>query len=185
MVPKYLNNPRLSNDKISEFYKNITSFKIDTKFFFQQATLAYMVHHLSKREDVDQIRKFYSSLDVNGDGKMAYSEIVEGIKKCISVNDKDVLRVFKYIDQAKTGYIEYEEFVRACVNKNELLTEENLKTTFVLFTKTDENKNISCQDFKAILALQSKFSDKTWEQIIKTIDINGDNEVILFIIDSI
>ena len=73
------------------------------------------------------------------------------------------------------------EFMRACVNKNELLTEENLKTTFILFTKQDENKTISCQDFKAILGLQSKFSDKTWEQIIKTIDINGDNQVKFYI----
>lgn len=175
---KFLLKPKLTTDRIQEYYRNIITFKIDPKFFFQQATLAYMVHHLTKKEDIEEIRKLYSMLDLNGDGKMAYSEIVDGFKKSITVADKDVMRVFKYIDQAKTGYIEYEEFVRACINKNNLLTEENLKTTFILFTKTDENKNISCQDFKVILGLQSKFSNKTWEQIIKTIDINGDNEVI-------
>jgi calcium-dependent protein kinase len=174
---KFLIKPRLTTDRITEYHKNIISFKIDPKFFFQQATLAYMVHHITKKEDSDEIRKLYSSLDVNGDGKMAYSEIVEGFKKFISVNDKELMKVFKYIDQAKTGYIEYEEFVRACINKNQLLSEENLKTTFILFTKTDENKNISCQDFKSILGLSSKFSDRTWEQIIKAIDVNGDNEV--------
>lgn len=56
------------------------------------------------------------------------------------------------------------------------MTEDHLKITFILFTK-DENKNISPTEFKNILGLQSKFNDKTWEQIIKTIDINGDNQV--------
>jgi calcium-dependent protein kinase len=177
---KFLIKPSITTSRISEYYRNIISFKIDPKFFFQQASLAYMVHHLAKKDDTNEIRKFYSFLDENGDGKMAYSEIVDGIKKVIDVSDKDVMRVFKYIDQAKSGYIEYEEFVRACINKRTLLSEENLKTTFELFTKSDENKNISCQDFKAILGLQSKFNNKTWEQIIKTIDVNGDNEVYYF-----
>jgi hypothetical protein len=30
--------------------------------------------------------------------------------------------------------------------------------------------------------LQTKFSDKLWEQIIKTIDINGDNQVFKLIL---
>ena len=136
-----------------------------------------MVHHIAMKEDVNEIRKFYSYLDVNGDGKMAYNEIVDGIKKVTAVNEKDVLRIFKYVDQAKSGYIEYEEFVRACISKNLLLSDENLKTTFVLFNKTEDEKDIPCTEFKSILGLQSKFSEKTWDQIIKTIDVNGDNMV--------
>lgn len=174
---KYLIKQRLSMEKYNELYRNIISFKIDPKYFFQQATIAYMVHHIAMKEDVNEIRKFYSYLDVNGDGKMAYNEIVDGIKKVTAVNEKDVLRIFKYVDQAKSGYIEYEEFVRACISKNLLLSDENLKTTFVLFNKTEDEKDIPCTEFKLILGLQSKFSEKTWDQIIKTIDVNGDNMV--------
>lgn len=177
---KYLIKQRLSMEKYNELYRNIISFKIDPKYFFQQATIAYMVHHIAMKEDVNEIRKFYSYLDVNGDGKMAYNEIVDGIKKVTAVNEKDVLRIFKYVDQAKSGYIEYEEFVRACISKNLLLSDENLKTTFVLFNKTEDEKDIPCTEFKSILGLQSKFSEKTWDQIIKTIDVNGDNMVRIF-----
>jgi len=174
---KYLIRPRFSAEKITEFYKNIISFKIDTKFFFQQASLAYMVHHILKKEETEPLRKFFEFLDKNGDGKMAYSEIVEGFKKIIHVNDKDVMRVFKYIDQSRSGYIEYEEFIRACIDRTKLLTDEHLKTTFILFTKQDEYKTISCQEFKFILGLQTKFNEKTWENIIKNIDINKDGQV--------
>jgi Ca2+-binding EF-hand superfamily protein len=106
---QWLYRHEISTEKINEYYQNIISFKIDSKFFFQQATLAYMVHHLTKKEDLDDIRKFYQFLDKNGDGKMAYSEIVEGFKEVMSaVNEKELMKVFKYIDQAKTGCIEYE-----------------------------------------------------------------------------
>ncbi len=33
------------------------------------------------------------------------------------------------------------------------------------------------QEFKAVLGLSSKFSDKAWEQIIKSIDLNGDGNI--------
>jgi hypothetical protein len=33
------------------------------------------------------------------------------------------------------------------------------------------------QEFKAVLGLSSKFSDREWEQIIKSIDLNGDGQV--------
>lgn len=105
---KYLIKHRLNDDKLSEYYRNIVSFKIDPKYFFQQATLAYMVHHLTSKEDVDEIRKFFSFLDKNADGKMSYQEVADGFKKVQSVNEKDLFKVFKYIDQGKTGYIEYE-----------------------------------------------------------------------------
>jgi Ca2+-binding EF-hand superfamily protein len=68
------------------------------------------------------------------------------------------------------------EFVRSCINKYTLLTPENLKTTFLLFTK-EEGKDIQVQEFKNVLGLSSKFSDKAWEQIIKAIDLNGDGNI--------
>lgn len=188
-IKKYCIKKRLPEDKVQEFYKNITSFKIDPKYFFQHATLAFMVHHLSTKEETDEIRKMFFYIDGNGDGRMAYSEIVDGFKKLIPVNEKDLLRVFKYIDQAKTGSIEFEgkkiyiflilEFVRACINKYKLLTPEYLKSTFALFTK-DGDTEISPADFKYFLGLQSKFSDKQWEQIIKNVDKDGNGQVISF-----
>lgn len=107
-IQKYCVKRKLEDSKLIELYKNITSFKVDPKYFFQQATLAYMVHHLTSREETDEIRKLFFFIDKNGDGRMAYSEIVDGFKKMMNVNEKDLLRVFKFIDQGKTGNIEFE-----------------------------------------------------------------------------
>ena len=174
---KYLVRKKLPEEKMNAFYRSMIDFKTDTKYFFQQATLAYMVHHMTNKEDTDDIRKFFAQIDKNGDGKMSYSEIIDGIKMFINIdNEKHLLRVFKFIDQAKAGYIEYEEFARSCINKYTLLTPENLKIVFLLFTKED-GRDMPVQEFKVVLGLSSKFSDKAWEQIIKSIDLNGDGNI--------
>ena len=166
-----------STEQLSGFYKNIVSFKTDPKYFFQHATLAYMIHHITKKEETDDIRKLFIYLDQKGDGKLTYNEITTGFKKCKNYSERDLVKVLKFIDYSKGGSIEYEEFVRACVDKNSLLIEENLKTAFLLFTKDASKLYVSPSEFKSILGLQSKFSDKTWEQIIKVIDKNGDNQI--------
>ena len=174
---KYLYKFPVSIPDIKDFYRNITNFQVGNSFFFQQASLAYMIHHMGPKDMLDEIKKLYIFLDKNGDGKMAYKEIVDGFKKYIRVNEKEITKVFKYIDQAHSGGIEFEEFCRACINKEKILSEENLRTAFCLFNKQDETQSISCSNFKSILGLQTKFSDKTWEQIIKEIDINGDGDI--------
>ena len=136
-----------------------------------------MIHHITKKEETDEIRRLFIFLDQKGDGKLTYSEITSGFKKCKGYSERDLLKVLKSIDYSKGGSIEYEEFVRACIDKHSLLTEENLKTAFLLFTKDPSKIYISPSEFKSILGLQSKFTDKTWEQIIKAIDINGDNQI--------
>jgi calcium-dependent protein kinase len=174
---KFLHRKKLSDEKMNEYYRNMIQFKTDPKFFFQQATLAYMVHHITTKDETDDIRKFFSHIDKNGDGKMSYSEIIDGMKQYVNIeNEKHLTRVFKFIDQGKAGYIEFEEFVRSCINKHKLLTTDNLKTTFLLFTK-EEGRDMPVQEFKAVLGLSSKFSDKAWEQIIKSIDLNGDGNI--------
>ena len=175
---KYLHKFIITKSEIEEYYNNIISFQTNTIFFFQQASLAYIVHHIIKKEELEKIKKFFIFIDDKGIGKICHNEFVNKLKKQIgNINEKEVLKVLKYIDQGKTGFLEFEEFVRACINKKKLLNEENLKISFTLFNKTGIKKVISCQDFKNILGLQTKFSNKTWEKIINQIDINGDGQI--------
>ena len=164
---------------VQEFYNNIVGFKTDPMMFFQQATLAYMIHHLLQKEDIIGIKTFYTWIDNNGDGKMEYKELNDGFKQFIEINEKEVTKIFKYIDQAHTGCIEYEEFIRACFNKKKLLSEENLQKCFCLFIRNNsyDSVTIDVDRFKSLLGLSSKFTDKQWIMIIKSIDKNGDGQI--------
>ena len=176
---KFLYKTPVKTETVKDFYNNICEFKTDPMMFFQQAALAYMVHYILQKEDFLEIRDFYNWIDNNGDGKMEYKELNEGFKQFIDINEKEVTKIFKYIDQAHTGCIEYEEFIRACINKHKLLSEENLKKCFCLFIRNNsyESVTIDVDRFKSLLGLSSKFTDKQWISIIKSIDKNGDGQI--------
>jgi len=192
---KFTLKTEVQNKQLQDLYNNIISLKTDPKLFFQHATFAYIVHHLAKKEDIQDIRKFFLHFDTMGLGTLTHDQILGGLKEISKryKNGEEKLReILNFLDQGKTGMIEYEgnityykynliniiilEFIRSFIDKKKLLTEEYINTTFMLFTKS-ENKKMSPLEFKTILGINVNFSEKMWETIIKEIDKNGDGQV--------
>jgi calcium-dependent protein kinase len=68
------------------------------------------------------------------------------------------------------------EFIRACIKKATLLTDDKLRIAFQLFDK-DGSGSITPNELKAILGLSSNYSDKVWNEILSQIEHNNDDEV--------
>ena len=60
-----------------------------------------------------------------------------------------------------------------------MLSEENLQKCFCLFIRNNsfDSVTIDVDRFKSLLGLSSKFTDKQWIMIIKSIDKNGDGQI--------
>ena len=68
-----------------------------------------MIHHLAVKEETEEIRKLFYYIDKNNDGKLQYDEFVQAFKEVLpGERDKDLLKVIKFIDQNKVGFLEYE-----------------------------------------------------------------------------
>ncbi len=82
------------------------------------------------------------------------------------------------IDVDKNGYIEYEEFLRASLNKEKLLSKENIKIAFDLFDQ-DGSGYISTDELKAVLGKgrNDGLSEDVWTSIMKEIDQNSDGQI--------
>jgi calcium-dependent protein kinase len=167
-------------ESANEAYKNLLNFSPDYKF--QQATFAYMIHHLTDQEDVKEIRKLFESFDTNNDGKLSHQELIDGFKIYNQgKGEKEILKAIKKIDQDRSGFIEYEEFIRATINKKNFISDERIRIAFELF-KDSKTSTITLSELKMILGLASKqFSDKVWneitQQIFHQVDENNDNEI--------
>jgi Ca2+-binding EF-hand superfamily protein len=137
-----------------------------------------MVHHLTQKEDIGELRNVFLSLERKCDGKLYFSDIIDGLQRAFKdgAGEKEVLSVLKFIDQQNYGYLEFEEFLKIVMDRKSFMTEDRLKIAFSLFDK-DNSGSISPQELKDILGLQSKFNDKTWDWIIKCVDQNGDGQV--------
>ncbi len=75
----------------------------------------------------------FKVLDTSGDGRLSYER--RDSRRFLEI---DLDKIIKDIDQDKNGYIEYEEFLRVSLNKNTLLSQQNLNLAFDNF---DENHN--------------------------------------------
>ena len=179
---KLFNVDKFKNKKFNEknlitIIKNISEFRIEQKL--QQATLAFLVHNLSSQEELFELKEIFCAFDKNCDGRLTKEELHEGLNKIYHVtnitNSLDCL--MKTIDTDNNGFIEFEEFVRASIDKEKLLTEKNLKIAFDLFDR-DKNGAISCSELKYVLGeFNGKVKESVWRNMINEIDLNGDGQI--------
>jgi len=167
---------QIANDKLAKIVENIKNFSTNQKL--QQATLAYIVHNLTNKDDLDEIRKVFTEFDENGDGKLTKDELIKGLSRVISPEEakKEVFRIMDMIDGDGNGFIEFEEFMQCSLHKDKILTDENLKTVFNLFDE-DKSGKISPSEIQAVLGGDSDISENVWKEIMLEIDENGDGEI--------
>lgn len=161
---------------ISKVAKNLKFFRATHKL--QQATLAYIVHNLTRKEECEDLRRVFMEWDENGDGRLTKEEIIAGLVKVMPMNEAtdEVNKVMEIVDVDGNGYIEYEEFLRASMNKDKLLTDDNLRIVFKMFDKESSGK-ITSGNLKAVLGKEEDIDDKIWKNIVSDIDENGDGEI--------
>ena len=80
----------------------------------------------------------------------------------------EVSKIIKEIDFNNSGFIEYEEFIRAALPKEDLFTEINLKEAFDLF---DINKKgfFSSNEMKEVLGMKNNVDQVVVDKILNDI----------------
>ena len=168
---------KISEQSLMSVIKNITEFRAEQKL--QQATLAFLVHNLSTQEEISELKEVFISFDKNGDGRLTKDELLKGMTRI--TNESKILdgldELMKTIDTDNNGYIEFEEFLRASIDKDKLLTEKNLKIAFDVFDK-DKSGGISANELKLLLGESNVHTkEEVWKNMIKEIDLNGDGQI--------
>jgi Ca2+-binding EF-hand superfamily protein len=174
-----IENKNSNNFKI--FIKNITEFCAEQKL--QQATLAFLVHNFAPKEELDELKKIFFAFDKNGDGKLSKEEFVTGLTNnnnnlnSLLKEDNNIKGLLKNIDQDNNGYIGFEEFLIASINKEKILTEKNLKMAFNVFDR-DKSGGISQNELKYILGEYNvNAKEHLWKKMIQQIDLNQDGQI--------
>ena len=145
----------------------------------QQATLAYIVHNLTRKEDTDNLRRIFINFDDNGDGRLTKDELIKGLNLILNQeeSEKEVNRLMDIIDVDGNGFIEYEEFLRAGLDKKVILTQDNLKTAFQMFDINHRDK-INSKELGQVLGRgDTNINDNIWKELIDEADLNKDGEV--------
>jgi calcium-dependent protein kinase len=173
------NNKKSSNYRL--FLKNITEFNAEQKL--QQATLTFLVHNFAPKEELNELKKIFFAFDKNGDGKISKEEFVTGLSNnndnlnSLLKDDDNIQGLLDNMDQDNNGYIGFEEFLIASINKEKILTEKNLKMAFNVFDR-DKSGGISQNELKFILGEYNvNAKENLWKKMIQQIDLNQDGQI--------
>ena len=167
----YENIPK--ND-IIYYIKNLLSYKIKTKF--QELVWAYIIHNIPRPKEAKNAIKLFKLSNKNGDGKLTREELKKTLLNFVTEEFLENFDdIFSLLDIDNKGYISYEEFLRACLDKNKIINEEILKYAFNFFDG-DNSGFISKNKIKCIF-MKRKLTEDQFMDIFNEIDISKDDKI--------
>lgn len=86
--------------------------------------------------------------------------------------ENEVDKIMQKMDVENTGFIDYSEFIIATMNRQQLLSKENLETTFAAFD-TKGKGMISVADIQAIIGEQAE-QEGIWKELLAEVEAAGE-----------
>ena len=168
-------NPDLARNMMTnlEYYKSDNIIKC--------AVLAYLVHQNTNSKECINASYLFNEIDLNKDGTLEKNELESALLKYFNLTPEQASKkantIFINIDTDNNGFIESEEFIRACINPNMFTSENYLMAAFNYFDN-DKNGSISVAEVESKFYQSAKNqNDNTKLQLKKMfdqIDVNKD-----------
>ena len=168
----YDNVPK--ND-IIECIRNLLTYNICSKL--EELVLAYIIHNIPRPRQAKSAIKLFKLVNEVGDGKLQKRELKKTLLLFVTedfLNKYDFDEQFSLIDGEKKGYINYEEFLRACLNRKKILTDSILRYAFSYF---DSNSSGFIRRKKMKSFFGNKVDEKTFKIIFDEIDSDKDGKI--------
>ena len=134
---KFFYSLKRSNKFTSEEIKKLKSLKLyneNSKFY--QIVFTYLSYNFSDNNFLNHLNNIYYKIDKNCDWKITKGELFQAYKDAgIPITLEEIDKIINLMDFDENGNIDYEEFIRMCIPREQLFTDKNLENAFLLFDK--------------------------------------------------
>lgn len=151
---------------------NLSKFRQINKL--QACTFVYLAHCFTTANELKHIRKLFESFDKDGDGKLSFEEIKEGVSQFNDGLEIDAEEVMKNCDLDKNGFVDYSEFLAGVCSTNLEMTKKKLKAAFDAMDSDGSGKLSKAEIKQALIGMTC---EKTIMILVRDMDTNGDGEV--------
>ena len=154
---------------------NLKLFKAGEKL--QHAVLTFISCQILPREQLKIMTDNFRKVDYNGDGKLSRDEIMNAYLKVMNKERaiKTANIIMDKVDTDKSGFIDYSEFLTACLKKEDIIDQNSLDLAFQAFD-TDSSGKITFEEIVNLLKLQADEQNDLKNMLIE-IDRNSDGEI--------
>ena len=116
---------QIDTEIASEAFENMKQFM--QAINFKKAALIYMASKMPEK-NIEELRKLFIQMDLNGDGKITYEEFHISITQYgLHLTEQEIALLINQMDTNGNGYIDYTEFIAACIKSKIYLKEEYIK----------------------------------------------------------
>ena len=177
---KYNGRALFSNfklDEIQHYINNLCNYSFESKIY--QLVIAFIVHNMSYSSNTYIIQKIFRYFNLSGNCKLTKDELKKGLYNYRSETQINSIvdKLFLLLDGDNNGYIEFEEFLRACIDKDKILTKENMWYAFKFLDKQNKN-SIDVQTLmKAFDAKPNKMLEVVFNKTLNDGDLDNNGEI--------
>ena len=166
-------------DVIQQYINNLCTYSCESKL--SQLVLAFLIHNIPVSSSTYTILKLFRYFNLSGDCKLTKIDLKKGLYNYRNEEQVNniVDELFLLLDGDNNGYIEFEEFYRACADKKEILTKENIWYAF----KFLDDKNTNTIDVQTLMRAFDAKPNKMLEAVFNKTLNKGDadnNGIITF-----
>ena len=161
-------------EEIEPYINNLFNYSFNSKI--QQLVIAFLVHNLPSNESSTIVLKLFRYFNKSGSCKLTKEELMNGLYDYRDKNEvnKVVDHLFTLLDGDNNGFIEYEEFLRACVDKKTILTNTYLKYAFKFLDKEKTGTLNTQKIIKAFVLTPNKLLEAVFNNTLNSVDHDSD-----------
>ena len=164
----------ISKEEVLNCISNLLNYSIKSKF--EELVLAYIVHNLPRPKQAKSCIKLFKLANKNEDGKLLRNELKQTLLNFVS---EEFLQnfddIFSLLDGDNNDYIDYEEFLRATLDRKLLVNERILRLAFRFFDK--EKIGVISKDRIMKLFVGTNMTEDVFNNIFDEIDSDKDGQI--------
>ena len=163
-----------NKEEVEPYIDNLFNYSFNSKI--QQLVIAFLVHNLPTSESSINILKLFRYFNISGNCKLTKEELRNGLYEYREKEKVDnyVENLLLLLDGDNNGYIEYEEFLRACIDKKLILKKTYLKYAFN-YLDQDRTKTLNTQKIiKAFVVKPNTILEAVFNKTLLQVDKDGD-----------
>jgi len=143
-----------------------------------QLFIAFITHNFIDKIHMNKIKKVFFLINKSLDGQIKKEELINAYKIAnINIKKNDIIKIFKSIDSTIINHsIEFEEFLRAGIDKKIIFTEEHIKLGFEMIDFQKKGK-INVYEIKQILGINENVDKSVMDNLLKEINKKENEEI--------
>ena len=160
-------NKAMTENKDLNVLKKFINFK-EFKSKFHETIYAYLCNNHINIDEEKKLRAVFRYIDKEEKNQITKKDLKITLNEInIDLPEEQFDNIFKILDSNQNDIIEYQEFLRAMCDKDLLLTEENLKNTFLALCCGEEKEFITSEDIKKFIFKDSVIKEQSFNDFLR------------------